>query len=37
VHLRTGVVLDPGGGALPKMLPLFRMGLGGRIGRDGST
>jgi uncharacterized protein (TIGR01777 family) len=32
VHLRLGVVLGPGGGALAKMLPLFRLGLGGRIG-----
>jgi uncharacterized protein (TIGR01777 family) len=31
VHLRFGVVLG-GGGALAKMLPVFRMGLGGRIG-----
>jgi uncharacterized protein (TIGR01777 family) len=33
--LRTGVVLDRGGGALQKMLPAFSMGLGGRMG-DGS-
>lgn len=32
VHLRFGVVLGPGAGALGKMLPLFRMGLGGRLG-----
>jgi uncharacterized protein len=32
VHLRFGVVLGPGNGALGKMLPLFRMGLGGRLG-----
>jgi hypothetical protein len=32
VHLRTGVVLDPAGGALAKMLPLYRLGLGGRMG-----
>ncbi len=32
VLLRTGVVLGPGGGALKKMLPLFRLGLGGPIG-----
>lgn len=31
-HLRTGVVLARGGGALAKMLPLFRFGLGGRFG-----
>ncbi|WP_341501581.1 TIGR01777 family oxidoreductase [Gallaecimonas sp. GXIMD4217] len=30
--LRTGLVLDQGGGALKKMLPAFRLGLGGRIG-----
>jgi len=32
VHLRTGIVLTPRGGALAKMLPLFRVGLGGRFG-----
>lgn len=32
VHLRTGVVLSPRGGALAKMLPAFRAGLGGRMG-----
>lgn len=32
VHLRFGVVLGPGAGALAKMLPLFRFGLGGRLG-----
>lgn len=32
VFMRTGVVLDAGGGALAKMLPPFRLGLGGRIG-----
>ncbi len=31
-HLRTGVVLSPAGGALRKLLPLFRFGLGGRFG-----
>jgi uncharacterized protein (TIGR01777 family) len=31
-HLRTGLVLDPKGGALAKMLPPFRLGLGGKIG-----
>jgi uncharacterized protein (TIGR01777 family) len=32
VTLRSGVVLSPGGGILGKLLPLFRLGLGGRIG-----
>jgi uncharacterized protein (TIGR01777 family) len=31
VCLRIGMVLDPGGGALATMLPLFRLGLGGPI------
>ena len=31
-HLRTGIVLSRVGGPLPKMLPLFRFGLGGRLG-----
>jgi len=30
--LRTGIVLDRTGGALKKMLPLFRLGAGGRMG-----
>jgi len=30
--LRIGVVLSPEGGALRRMLPLFRLGLGGRLG-----
>ncbi len=30
--LRTGLVLDAGGGSLKKMLPPFRLGLGGRFG-----
>jgi uncharacterized protein (TIGR01777 family) len=30
--LRTGIVLTPLGGALKKMLPLFRLGVGGRFG-----
>jgi uncharacterized protein (TIGR01777 family) len=29
---RSGIVLDPHGGALGKMLPLFKLGLGGRMG-----
>jgi len=32
VALRIGMVLAPGGGALARMLPLFRAGLGGVIG-----
>jgi uncharacterized protein len=31
-HLRTGLVLDPGGGALGRMLPFARLGLLGRLG-----
>ncbi len=31
VTVRTGIVLDPGGGALAKMLPPFRLGLGGPV------
>jgi hypothetical protein len=31
VHVRTGVVLDSGGGALAKMLPPFRLGVGGPV------
>jgi uncharacterized protein (TIGR01777 family) len=30
--LRTGLVLTPQGGALAKMLPVFRAGLGGKLG-----
>jgi uncharacterized protein len=29
---RSGMVLSPAGGALAKLLPLFRAGLGGRLG-----
>jgi uncharacterized protein (TIGR01777 family) len=32
VLLRTGVVLDPSGGALRKQLPLFKAGFGGNLG-----
>jgi uncharacterized protein (TIGR01777 family) len=32
VVVRTGVVLSGRGGALPRMLPPFRLGLGGRLG-----
>jgi uncharacterized protein (TIGR01777 family) len=31
-HARFGVVLTPQGGALAKLLPIFRLGLGGRLG-----
>jgi len=31
VQVRTGVVLDRGGGALAKMLPPFRLGVGGPV------
>ncbi len=31
-HPRTGIVFDGGGGAAAKLLPLFRLGLGGRLG-----
>lgn len=31
-HARLGIVLDRNEGALAKMLPLFRWGLGGRLG-----
>ncbi len=30
--LRTDIVLDRNGGALPKFLPLFKLGLGGKFG-----
>jgi len=32
VHLRSAVVLAPDGGALARQLPLFRFGVGGRLG-----
>ena len=32
VHLRTGIVLARQGGALPRMVLPFKLGLGGRIG-----
>jgi uncharacterized protein (TIGR01777 family) len=31
-HLRSGIVLSSRGGALARMLPIFRLGLGGRLG-----
>ncbi len=31
-QLRTSIVLSPAGGALKQMLPIFRLGLGGRLG-----
>lgn len=31
-RIRLGVVLDQGGGSLAKMLPAFKLGLGGRLG-----
>jgi uncharacterized protein len=31
-YARTAPTLDPRGGALAKMLPVFRLGLGGRLG-----
>ena len=30
--LRTGIVISPHGGALAKILPLYRLGLGGKLG-----
>ncbi len=33
VTIRTGIVLSSGGGALPRQLPLFKLGMGGRLGR----
>jgi uncharacterized protein (TIGR01777 family) len=32
VHIRSGMVLSPKGGALKKQLPLFKFGLGGHFG-----
>lgn len=31
-HLRTGIVVGKSGGAVAKTLPLFKLGLGGRLG-----
>jgi uncharacterized protein (TIGR01777 family) len=35
VHIRTGVVLDQGGGALKTMLPAFKAGVGGPVAGGG--
>lgn len=32
VKLRTGLILDPKGGALHRMIPLFKAGIGGHLG-----
>ena len=32
IHLRLGIVLSPHGGALAQMLPVFRLGVAGRLG-----
>lgn len=32
-HLRTGIVLSGRGGALPKMLTPFKLGVGGKLGK----
>lgn len=32
VHLRIGVVMDPRGGALAKLLPVYQSGIGGPLG-----
>ena len=32
VCLRIGIILGDGGGAIDKMLPVFKLGLGGRLG-----
>jgi uncharacterized protein len=32
VHTRSGVVLSPRGGMLERVLPIFRMGAGGKLG-----
>lgn len=33
VFLRTGIVLSPDGGALKKLIPLYKFGLGGKMGK----
>jgi uncharacterized protein (TIGR01777 family) len=35
-RIRTGIVLDARGGALQRMLPPFKLGLGGRLGHGGN-
>lgn len=35
VFLRTGIVMSSDGGALKKQLPLFKLGLGGKLGDGG--
>lgn len=35
VFLRTGIVLSPKGGALGRILPLLKLGLGGKLGSGG--
>lgn len=35
LRLRFGIVLGAEGGALARMLPVFRLGLGGRLGKGG--
>jgi uncharacterized protein (TIGR01777 family) len=32
LHLRFGMVIGPNGGAMARLAPLFRLGLGGRLG-----
>lgn len=32
-HIRTGIVLSAKGGAFGKILPLFKLGLGGKLGK----
>jgi len=32
VKLRSGLIFDPSGGALGRMIPLFKAGIGGRLG-----
>jgi len=32
IHLRTGIVQSPAGGALGRQLPLFKLGLGAKLG-----